>query len=626
MSEAALPSPAELSAAEAGDVAGRPSRGAALASTMLQAENRRGKSRDLRPLATLAPYVRAHMGLAIGALCFLLLSTAATLSFSVAARLVLDHGFAGESGAALNLYFLGGLGVALLLAVSSGARFYFVNRLGERVVADLRQRIYAHVLGLDQAYFLHMRTGEVLSRLTTDTAIVETMVGINTSVALRNLLTMTGALVMMAFVSVKLTLAVLLVVPVVLVPLILFGRRVRQLSTTAQDRFAEAVGYAGETLDQLDTVQAFGRERRAGTQFAEAVETAFSASLRRLAARGFLTVAVMTFVFGSVVGVLWLGAQSVRTHHLTPGALLQFILLAFLAAAAVNALQEVWSEVQKTAGAMHRIGEILAARPGIAPPVHPKTLPSPARGAIAFEDVVFHYPARPEMAALNGFNLRVAPGETVALVGPSGAGKSTVLRLLLRFYDPQSGVVRLDGMDLREADPAEVRERLALVAQDAGLFSGSALDNIRFGRPDADLEAVRAAARAAQAEGFLDALPQGFDSRLGERGRTLSGGQRQRLAIARALVRRDAPVLLLDEATSALDAENERLVQRALIEAMSGRTTLVIAHRLATVLRADRIVVMDEGRVVEEGRHGELLAKGGLYARLARLQFDVEAA
>ncbi len=617
MTDAALPAPAEPT-----DPAGRPSRGAALAGDMLKAENRRGRSRDLRPLRMLAPYVGAHKALAAAALFFLLLSTVATLSLSVAARLVIDHGFTSETGAALNLYFLGGLGVAALLALASGTRFYFVNRLGERVVADLRQRIYGHVLGLDQAYFLHMRTGEVLSRLTTDTAIVETMVGINSSVALRNTLTMLGALVLMAVVSVKLTLAVLLVVPVILFPLILFGRRVRKLSTAAQDQFAEAVGYAGETLDQLDTVQAFGRERRAGAQFGQAVETAFATSLQRLRARGFLTVAVMMFVFGSVVGVLWLGAQAVRAHHMTGGALLQFIILAILAASAVNALGEVWGEVQKTAGAMHRIGELLAARPDIAPPAHPRPLPEPARGEIAFENVMFHYPARPDSPSLNGFTLKVAPGETVALVGPSGAGKSTVLRLLLRFYDPQGGAVRLDGVDLREVDPEQLRERLALVAQDAAMFSGSAMYNIRFGRFDADEAAVRTSARAAQAEGFLDALPEGFGTRLGERGKTLSGGQRQRLAIARALIR-DAPVLLLDEATSALDAENERLVQRALEQAMSGRTTLVIAHRLSTVLRADRIVVMDEGRVVEEGRHGELLAQGGLYARLARLQFEV---
>jgi ATP-binding cassette, subfamily B, bacterial len=623
MTDAALPTP-ELPV-DAPAAAGRPSQGATLAADMLKAENRRGRSRDLRPLAALTPFIRAHVGIALAALFFLLLSTSATLGLSVAARLVIDHGFTSETGAALNLYFLGGLLVAVVLAIASGSRFYFVNRLGERVTADLRQTIYAHVLRLDQAYFLHIRTGEVLSRLTTDTGIVETMVGINSSIALRNTLTMLGAVVMMAIVSWKLALSVLVVVPAVLIPLILFGRRVRKLSTAAQDRFAQAVGYAGETLDQLDTVQAFGRERRAGAQFSEAVEVAFAASVQRLQARGGLTVAVMAFVFGSVVGVLWLGAQEVRSHQLTGGALLQFIFLAILAASALNALQEVWTELQKTAGAMQRISEILAAEPGIAPPASPRPLPEPARGEIALEDVVFHYPSRPELPALNGFSLRVRPGETVALVGPSGAGKSTVLRLLLRFYDPQGGRVTLDGVDLREADPAAVRERMALVAQDAALFSGTVADNIRFGRPEADEAAVRAAARAAQAEGFVQALPGALEARVGERGKTLSGGQRQRLAIARALVR-DAPVLLLDEATSALDAENERLVQRALEEAMASRTTLVIAHRLSTVLRADRIVVVDEGRVVEEGRHADLLAQGGLYARLARLQFEVEAA
>jgi ATP-binding cassette subfamily B protein len=603
------------------DPADRPGRGAALVGDMTRAEAKRARSRDLRPLAGLFPYVAAHKAVAAGALVFLLISTATTLGLTGAARLVIDHGFASGRASALNAYFLGLLAVAGVLAVASGGRFYFVNRLGERVVADLRQRIYGHVLILDQAYFLTTRTGEVLSRLTTDTAIVETMVGVNTSIALRNTLLMIGALAVMAFVSPLLTLAVLLVVPVALVPLILFGRQVRRLSTLAQDRFAEAVGYAGETLDQLETVQAFGRERASATLFGRAVETAFSASAERLKARGLLTAAVMAFVFGSIVGVVWLGAQGVRQHTLSAGALVQFIFLAVLAANAVNALGEVWGEVQKTAGAMARINELMAAEPAIAPPARPVALPSPARGEIAFEGVVFHYPGRAELPALNGFDLRVAPGETVALVGPSGAGKSTVLRLLLRFYDPQAGVVRLDGVDLRDADPVAVRERLALVAQDASLFSGSALDNVRFGKDDASEDAARQALRAAQAEGFVDALAGGLEGRIGERGKTLSGGQRQRLAIARALVR-EASVLLLDEATSALDAENERLVQTALEAAMAGRTTLVIAHRLATVLRADRIVVMEEGRVVEQGRHAELLARGGLYARLAKLQFE----
>jgi ATP-binding cassette subfamily B protein len=443
-------------------------------------------------------------------------------------------------------------------------------------------------------------------------------------VALRNILLLFGALAVMLFVSWKLTIGVFLVAPLVLAPLVLFGRKVRSLSAHAQDRLAHAVGYAGESLDQLDTVQAFGREAEAAARFQAAVETAFKASQARAKARGVLTLCVMAFVFWGVTAVLWAGAQAVRSHHMTGGALLQFIVLSVLAASSVGALSEVWSEVQKAAGAMERIDELLSARPQVAAPASPRPLPQPARGEIAFEDVTFHYPGREDLPALNGFSLSVRPGETVALVGPSGAGKSTVLRLLLRFYDPQGGRVLLDGVDLTAVDPAEARARMALVAQDAALFSDSALENIRFGRSTASVAEVRAAARAAEAERFLDALPEGFDGPLGERGRTLSGGQRQRLAIARALVR-GAPILLLDEATSALDAENERLVQQALQEAMSGRTTLVIAHRLATVLRADRIVVVDEGRVVEEGRHAELLAQGGLYAKLARLQFETAA-
>jgi len=397
------------------------------------------------------------------------------------------------------------------------------------------------------------------------------------------------------------------------------------LSARAQDRFAEAVAFAGETLDAVDTVQAFGRERSVGESFAEAVESAFRASLARIGARTVMTGGVILLVFGGVAAVFWLGANDVLAHRLTAGALIQFALLAILAAGSLGALSEVWGDVQKAAGAMDRITQLLATAPAIAAPAAPVPLPQPARGEIDFSSVVFAYPGRPDLPALNGFSLSVRPGERVALVGPSGAGKSTVFRLLLRFYDPDAGAVTLDGVDLRLADPAEIRARIALVAQDTPLFSGSALDNLRFGREDADDERLRAAARAAQADGFLTALPEGLDTRLGERARTLSGGQRQRLAVARALVR-DAPILLLDEATSALDAENERLVQRALDEAMSGRTTLVIAHRLATVLKADRIAVMDGGRVVEQGTHAELTARGGLYARLAELQFGMEAA
>jgi ATP-binding cassette subfamily B protein len=493
------------------------------------------------------------------------------------------------------------------------------------VVTDLRTALYRHVLALDQAFFLKVPPGEVLSRMSTDMTIVEGVVGSSASIALRNLLTMIGAVAMLVFVSPRLTLYVALLGPLILAPLVLVGRRVRRLSTRAQERFAEAMTYAGESLDAADTVQAFGREKSVGDRFSAAVEAAFAASMSRVSARAVMTGLVIALVFGGVATVFWLGAHQVMAHRMSPGSLLQFAILAVLAAGSVGALSEVWGEVQKAAGAMERIADLLHARPAIAAPTSPVRLPSPPRGEIELRGVDFAYPGRPDLPALNGFDLHVRPGERVALVGPSGAGKSTVFRLILRFYDPTAGKVCMDGIDLRAADPAEVRARIALVAQDAPLFSGTAIENVRFGREDAADSELLAAARAAQAEVFLAALPKGPDTRLGERGKTLSGGERQRLAIARALVR-DAPILLLDEATSALDAENERLVQRALHEAMSGRTTLVIAHRLATVLKADRIVVMDAGRVVETGTHGELTARGGLYAKLARLQFDMEAA
>ena len=590
----------------------------------LAREQRPGR-RDLRPLGRLWPFLRAHWGDGLWSAFFLLFSTGATLGLSGAARLVVDKGFASASPADLNHTFFILMGVAGVLAAATALRFYFITKLGERVVADLRTALYRHVLTLDAGYFLTTRTGEVLSRLTTDMTLVENMVGSSASVALRNLLTLIGALAVLVYVSPTLTLYVGLLAPVVIAPLFLFGRRVRKLSVTAQARFADAVGYAGETLDALDTLQAFGRERSAGDRFMAAVEGAFRASLSRIRARALMTALVIGLVFGGVAAVFWLGAHAVVAHEMTGGTLLQFAILAVLAAGSVGALGEVWGDVQKASGAMERVSELLNARPAIAAPPNPTPLPKPSRGEIALERVVFAYPGRPDLPALDGFDLRVRPGERVALVGPSGAGKSTVFRLLLRFYDPQSGVVRLDGVDLREADPAEIRARIALVAQDAPMFSGSALENLRFGREEATQEELFAAARAAEAEVFLAALPQGFDTSLGERAKTLSGGQRQRLAIARALVR-DAPILLLDEATSALDAENEQLVQRALDDAMRGRTTLVIAHRLATVLKADRIVAMDAGRVVETGTHAELTARGGLYARLAQLQFGQEAA
>jgi ATP-binding cassette subfamily B protein len=602
---------------------GRPSEGAALASQIAEAVDKRPRRKDLRPLGHIFPFIVAHKANGFAALFFLLLSTASTLGLTVALRSVVDHGFVTGSSQALNRYFLIMVAVALALAAASALRYFFVTKLGEMVVADLRKAVYAHTLTLDQAYFLNTRIGEVLSRLTTDITIVETMVGSAASIALRNLLSLIGALALLFIVSPKLTGLIVLLVPVILVPLFLYGRRVRILSVSAQDRFADAVGFAGESLDALDTVQAFGREKSAAKRFAEAVDMAFRASLTRIEARAIMTAMVIGLIFSGVAVVLWLGAQAVISGTMTGGALVQFLFLSVMAAAAVGALGEVWGDVQKASGAMERISELLNARPSIAAPARPKPLPSPSKGEIAFDDVVFAYPGRPDLPALRGLDLRVRSGETVALVGPSGAGKSTVLRLLLRFYDPQSGSIRLDGVDLREADPQQVRARMALVAQDAPLFSGSALDNIRYGRAEASIDAIMAAARAAEADGFISVLPQGYDTPLGERAKTLSGGQKQRLAIARALVR-NAPVLLLDEATSALDAENERLVQQALHDAMTGRTTLVIAHRLATVQRADRIVVMDAGRVVEQGTHSDLITQGGLYAKLAQLQFGAE--
>src|SRR5690606_9176039 len=542
-----------------------------------------------------------------------------SLMLSVTARGAIDHGFE-NGGASLNGWFLLLGANALALGLATAVRYFYVTKTGERIIADLRQALFARVLRLDPAFFARMRTGEVLSRLTTDVQLVETLLTTSVSYALRNALTRVGATGLLFVVSPTLTALVMLVVPPLLGPLFLFGRLVRKLTVASQDRFAGAVGFAGESVDAIETVQAFGRQDSAIARFATAVEDAFAVSLKRIRARALMTAMIIVVMFGGVTLVLWLGARDVIAGSMSAGALLQFVLLSVFAAGAVGALGESWGDVQKAAGAMQRIGELMRAEPAIAPPARPAALPEPPRGEVEMAGVSFAYPGRPDLPALKGFDLKVRPGETVALVGPSGAGKSTVFRLLLRFYDPQAGVVRLDGVDGRDADPAEVRARMAWVSQEAPLFSGSALENIRFGREGATAEEVREVAARAQALGFVEALPEGFDTPLGERGRSLSGGQRQRLAIARALVRA-SPILLLDEATSALDAENERLVQAALDRAMEERTTIVIAHRLATVQRADRIVVMDDGRVVEEGDHAGLIARGGLYARLAELQF-----
>ena len=601
------------------DLHDRPGPGAVLADAMREGADRRARRRDIRPLARLFPFLVAHWGSALIAGVWLLVSTAASLGLTVTARGAIDNGFE-NGGADLDVWFLILGANAVGLGLATAFRYFYVTKTGERMIADMRQAVFARVMGLDPAFFTNMRTGEVLSRLTTDIQLVDTLLTTAVSYALRNLLTLIGATILLFIVSPKLTGMVMLATPLLIGPLFLFGRKVRTLTVESQDRFAGAVGFAGESVDAIETVQAFGREPTARSRFDGAVEAAFAASLRRMTARAWMTALVIAVMFGGVALVLWLGARDVVAGTMTPGALLQFVLLSVFAAGAVGALGESWGEVQKAAGAMERIDELMRAEPSIAPPAEPRALPSPPRGEVALSGVSFAYPGRPDLPALKGFDLTVRPGETVALVGPSGAGKSTVFRLLLRFYDPQAGQVLVDGIDVREADPEEVRARFAWVSQEAPLFSGSALENIRFGREDVSLEEAREAADRAQALTFLDALPQGLETPLGERGRSLSGGQRQRLAIARALVRH-APILLLDEATSALDAENERLVQAALDEAMEARTTLVIAHRLATVLRADRIVVMDDGRVVEQGTHAQLLAARGLYARLAELQF-----
>jgi len=615
-------------AGEAQAAHGRPTEGQALAQTLAEAAERRAKSRNIRALGRLIPFAAGHR-LDLGAAgLFLVTAAGASLGMTAAARLLADHLARAVSAhaparAVAPWFWLLGV-VAVVLALSSALRYFFVTKLGERIVADLRKATYAHILSLDPAFFLMTKTGEVLSRLTTDVQIVENLLTTSISVSLRNALMLVGGVAYMIVVSPKLTGLILLTFPVVIAPLFLFGRSVRKLTASTQDQFAAAIGHAGETLDALEIVQAFGREASAAGRFGAAVEQAFRTSLRRMRARAAMTAAVIALVFGGVVWILWLGVTFMFAHEISLGTLIQFALLAVLTAGSVGALGETWGDVQKAAGAMERISELLAARPSIAAPAHPIPLPEPARGEVALEGVTFAYPGRPDLPALRGFSLAVKPGETVALVGPSGAGKSTVFRLLLRFYDPQGGAVRVDGVDVRDADPAQVRARMALVAQDSPLFSGTAADNVRFGRDAASDADVAHAVQAAQAAAFLAALPEGVDTPVGERARALSGGQRQRLSIARALIR-EAPILLLDEATSALDAENERAVQRALDEAMRGHTTLVIAHRLATVLKADRIVVMDEGRVVEQGTHHELVARSGLYARLAALQFGEAA-
>ena len=571
-------------------------------------------------LRTLWPFVSRHRGLFIAWLLALACSSTATLSLPHAFRIMIDQGFAQGAGGAIDRAFALLFVVAVALALATAARFFFVSLLGERVVADLRRQLYAHLISLDADFFDRNRSGELVSRLTADAELLRGVIATSMSVALRSTVTFLGGLVMLFVTAPALAAYALLGIPLAVLPIVIGGRRLQKISRASQDRVADANALANETLGAVRTVQAHAREPYELGRFVEALKIAVATARRRIQAQAWVTAIAIVLVFGAITLVLWSGAHDVAEGRMSAGTLAQFVLYALIAGGSVGALAEVWNELQRAAGGMGRITELLVEQPGITAPAAPQALSLPVRGELSFERVNFHYPMRPDLPALEDFDLRVRPGETVALVGPSGAGKSTVFSLLLRFHDPDSGTLRVDGHDIRGLDPAALRESIALVPQQAAIFATSARDNIRYGRLEATDAEVDAAVRAAHATDFIDALPQGLDTELGERGARLSGGQQQRIAIARALLK-DAPILLLDEATSALDAQSERAVQQALETLMQGRTTLVIAHRLATVLKADRIVVMDRGRIVAEGTHEQLLAEGGLYAELAKLQF-----
>lgn len=580
------------------------------------------KRQKLGPLARMWPYLGQYKGLLAGAGVSLVVAATTTLSLPTAVRRMIDHGFSDSDGRLINNYFAMLVVLAAMLAIASATRYYFVITLGERVVSDVRRDVFSHVMTLSPAFFDRSMSGEIVSRLTADTTQVKSVVGATASVALRNLILCVGALAMMVVTSPSLSAVVIAAIPVIVLPIVAFGRKVRARSRAAQDTLANATAFASEAIGSVRAFQAFTNEKLATGRFSRAVELAFEAARNSAKARAALTAFAIFLIFSSVVAVLWIGARNVLAGTMTAGTLGQFLLYAVFAAGALAALSEVWGELQLAAGATERLSELLDEEPAVVDPENPVPLPQPAQGAVAFDSVSFAYPSRPAESAVRSLDFKIEPGETVAIVGPSGAGKSTLFALLLRQYDPTDGRILVDGVDLRDASLEEARSRFAIVPQDVAIFSGTAADNIAFARPDATREAVIEAAKAAQAHEFIEALPQGYDTEVGERGITLSGGQRQRVAIARAILR-DAPILLLDEATSALDAESEKLVQKALEVLMAGRTTIVIAHRLATILKADRILVMQSGEIVEEGTHSSLARReNGIYSRLAKLQFD----
>ncbi len=582
----------------------------------------RPKGRSIQPLRTLWPFIRPYRMTLVAALFALLLAAAALLGLPIALRFLIDQGFVNADVGTVNRYFGWFFVVALAFGVFSALRYYLVVWLGERVVADIRNAVFERVIRMDATFFEVTRTGEVLSRLTTDTTLVQAIAGAGISIALRSILNVIGGLAMLVWTSPRLTSVILLSIPIVIVPLIAVGRRIRKLSVDAQTRIADSSALADESLNAVQTVQAYTLEPTQIRRFREAIAESFVAAIRRIRARALLTALGVTLIFSAMTLVLWLGSRSVIDGTMSGGELAQFLTFAAIVGSSAAALSELWGEIQRASGAMERLAELLAMDSSIAAPDKPQLLPSPCRGEIRFDNVTFSYPSRPESPSSVNIDLDVSAGETLALVGPSGAGKSTLFQLLLRFYDPQEGRVLLDGIDIRDVDPELLRGQIGLVPQDTVLFGASAMENIRYGRPAASDADVMAAAKAAAADEFIQRLPEGYDSFLGERGLRLSGGQRQRVAIARAILK-NPPVLLLDEATSSLDAESERLVQEALGRLMQDRTTIVIAHRLATVQNADRIIVMDDSRIVASGTHDSLVRDNPLYAKLAALQFGI---